>query len=81
MSIFPQYSFNYQRDLPMLLFLTAIILLELNEKYKVPVDLSCRFYPLVGEIKGVVVFTEIWHNIECYYPVWQHGCICTSGFC
>jgi len=40
MSIFLQYSFNYQHDLIMLLLLTAIILLELNEKYKVPVGLS-----------------------------------------
>lgn len=81
MSIFPQYSFNYQHDLPLLLFLTAIILLELNEKYKVPVGLSCKFYPLVEEVKGVIVCTEIWYNIELYYPIWQHGCICTSGYC
>lgn len=43
MSIFLQYSFNYQHDLTMLLLLTAIVLLELNEKYKVPVGLSLKF--------------------------------------
>lgn len=43
MSIFLQYSFNYQPDLTMLLLLTAIMLLELNEKYKVPVELSLKF--------------------------------------
>lgn len=42
-SIFLQYSFNYQHDLTVLLLLTAIILLELNEKYKVPVGLSLKF--------------------------------------
>lgn len=43
MSIFLQYSFNYQHDLTMLALLTAVVLLKLNEKYKVPVGLSLKF--------------------------------------
>lgn len=42
MSIFLQCRFNYQHDLTMLLLLIAVILLKLNEKYKVPVGLSLK---------------------------------------
>lgn len=47
--VFLQSSFNYQRDLTMLLLLGAVLLLKLNEKYKLPVGLSLKFqssYPL-----------------------------------
>lgn len=42
--IFPQSSFNYQPDLTMLLLLSAILLLKLNEKYKLPVGLSLKLW-------------------------------------
>lgn len=41
--IFPQSSFNYQPDLTVLLLLSAILLLKLNEKYELPVGLSLKF--------------------------------------